>query len=262
MRLIVPAVLLSALCACTTLPLDQEGLRTLGDTEIVYSDMPANLSVYVNANLDKGVAAGVFLFVSMAGAGVLYGVDKHLEHRAESAMRDHDSVIDGLHFRETLLAHTRAAIQASPWAAHVSFHATDYLTEDVSNAEQELLQSGKDSVIFMWPGVYLDDSGRTLTVTMRVVIYLKVNDPEHHRTTAVLYRMHDFSYSYPLMLDTKPGSWEQQKQNAHELASMPVERAMQTWLDNSTAQVRTDFSDAQPKIEADLRGFLSSPPAA
>lgn len=71
MRLVVPAVLLTALYGCTALPVDQEDLRTLGDTEIVYSEMPANLSVYVNGNLDKGVATGVFLFVSMAGAGVL-----------------------------------------------------------------------------------------------------------------------------------------------------------------------------------------------
>lgn len=56
-------------------------------------------------------------------------------------------------------------------------------------------------------------------------------------------------------------SWDQQKQDAQTLASMPVEQAMQTWLAASAARVRADFSDAEPKIEADLRRFLSSPPA-
>lgn len=263
MRLIVPAALLAALCACTALPVDQEDLRTLGDTEIVYSDMPANLSVYVNGNLDKGVATGVFLFVSMAGSGLLYGVDKHLEHRAESAMQGHDSVTESLHFRETLLARAQAAVQASPWAARVPFHATDYLAEGVSNAEQELLQSGKDSVIFMWPGVYLDDSGQHLTVMMRIVMYLKTNDPEHHRITATVYRTHEFGYSYPLRMHIGPEtrSWDQQKQDAETLANMRVEQAMRRWLDDSAAQVRLDFEDARPKIEADLRRFLSAPPA-
>lgn len=107
-------------------------------------------------------------------------------------MQGHDSVIENLQFRETLLAYTRAAVQSSPWATRVPFHATDYLAEGVSNAEQELLESGKDSVIFMWPGVYLDDSGQHLTVMMRIVMYLKTNDPEHHRITATVHRIHEF----------------------------------------------------------------------
>lgn len=258
MRVIMMAGLLVFLCACASDPISRNELALMGDTSLVYVDMPANLSAYATNNVDKMVTAGLFLFVSMASAPGMYLLDKHLEHKAEATIQARDTVIKRLPFSTELQARSQAVIQDSPWASRLPFAFHDYMDEDPESALQELERTGKNSVIILWPGVFLEDSGQHLLVSMHIAIYVRGRQGDTGRPIAVKYKSRDFTYSYPIRMLSKPTSWAEQKQDAELLAGVSLEDSLHYWLGDDGALVREDFADALPKIVADMRNCFGA----
>ncbi|HVC38012.1 MAG TPA: hypothetical protein VNF46_06370, partial [Gammaproteobacteria bacterium] len=121
MRFILTVILAMLLCSCAVQPLDHQELGIMGSTQIVYVDMPSNLSAYVTDKADKVVASGLFLFVSMGGGVITYLIDKGVEHHAENKIESYSSIIESLPFRSDFRAQTRDVIRSSPWASQLPF---------------------------------------------------------------------------------------------------------------------------------------------
>lgn len=234
----------------------------MGSTQIIYVDMPSNLSAVVTDKADKVVASGLFLFVSMGGGAIVYLLDKHIEHHAENTISPYRSIIESLPFRSDFRATTRAAIRSSPWASKLSFSEVQYQDDDIENAEKALQIGHTNSVVFIWPGVFLSDSGKTLMITMHIAIYVAAHHPDSSRLTPVKYKEKNFNYSYSYVLDDKNKTWAQQKQDARMYAGLSLTEYVDYWMKDDAAQIRSDFNDALPKIETNLRRYLGAPAAS
>jgi len=261
-RFILTVILAMLLCSCAVQPLDHQELGIMGSTQIVYVDMPSNLSAVVTDKADKVVAGGLFMFVSMGGGAIVYLLDKHIEHNAEDQIATYSSIIESLPFRSDFRAQTRAVIRSSPWASQLPFSEVQYLDDDIENAEKALQTGHTNSVVFIWPGVFLSDSGKTLTVTMHTAIYIAAHDPDSGRLTLVKYKEKNFTYSYSYVLDDHNKTWDQQKQDARMLAGLSLSGYVDYWMKDDAAQVRSDFNDALPKIETNLRRYYGAPAAS
>lgn len=262
MRIILTAIFTILLCSCAIQPLGRRDLGIIGSTRIVYVDMPSNLAAEVTNNTDKAVAGGLFLFVSMGSGALVYLIDKGIEHHAENNITPYSSIIESLPFRDDFLTQTRDVIRSSPWASKVPFSEIQYLDDGIENAEKTLQTGHTNSVVFIWPGVFLSDNGKTLIVTMHTAIYVAAHDPDSGRVTAVKYKEKNFSYSYSYQLNDHEESWTQQKLDAKMIASLSLSGHVRYWMQDDAAQVRSDFNDALPKIESGLRQYLGATPVS
>jgi hypothetical protein len=261
-RFILTAIMAMLLCGCAVQPLDHQELGVMGSTRIVYVDMPSNLSAYVNNNGDKTVAGALFLFVSMGGGAIAYLIDKGIEHHAENTISPYSSIIESLPFRSDFLAQTRDVIRSSPWASRLPFSKVQYMDDDIENAEKALQTGHTNSVVFIWPGVFLSDNGKNLIVTMHTAIYVAAQASDSGRFTSVKYKEKNFNYSYSYVMNDNKESWAQQKQDAKMFAGLSLSGHVRYWMKDDAAQVRSDFNDALPKIEANLRRYYGAPAAS
>lgn len=228
----------------------------MGHSEIVYLQRPANLGISPSPTLFARYGVSCMLILSGFWGGflcssVLGGIDSSLQGDSadQRILAAHGEQLSSLGFNDQLYTMFISTVNSTSWLKDKEVDRVPWLDDEV----QYTATSKANSVIYLQPTLTISPDGTEFYVY--VVAGIQKFAPDHPRDVYD-FRRKEFAFTHELTF-VKPGmNWDQQKAAQRKLRNVDFNQALQAWLDNDGARLRTAFAQDLPQIDAGLKGLF------
>ncbi|MGE5625281.1 MAG: hypothetical protein ACM3ZT_07020 [Bacillota bacterium] len=227
-------------------------LNTLGDSGILYVDMPYDVTVSqrYRTTVTLGLLAG------LVGGTVGYFSDKQSNDTAQNEVDVRMAHYSQGIFRDNFFQVVQNLLQRSPQLSR--FVVTRIPYQEIPLKERAaLVEANKmDSIIFITPEVLLDKSGEKLTIYVDIEPEAHVYDEYMSQSVLKPFREKLFSYVYEVKLWGKNGVLLNDTDRYHVLAKLDFSGTLPYWFADDAKQLREDFADAMTHLQVDMGSYL------
>lgn len=247
------------LCACTSGPTARE-LREIGTPEVAFLQAGGDLTVFKVSSSESAadlaeciLLAGAVLCTAYETEAAWYGREGLVDDKNQLAK--YAGVIRTFGFNDRAYALFNSILGDTPWLADKEPQRVQW----PKDAAFYTKQSTPRTVLYIQPIFALTPDGQDFIVYVMAGIQKMAPGYPHDIYD---FRRQDFFYRHHLDL-AKPGmSWQQQKDLAHQVASMHPDQAIQAWFADDGAQMKADFAGDMQQLNQGLREFLGAQGAA
>lgn len=238
----------SLLTGCAS-NVDETELHAIGHPEIVYVRPTTNLM----ASSSDAVPSGAPNPTAGAVEGVMVGLlNAYANTREASSLNTHAGAIDGLKFNDQLYSEFSTVVAATPWLSGSAIKIIS--AADIQDEGDYTRKSTADSVVYLEPVFYMIIGNQIFMADVRVLIQKADRSSTNHTVHTIAKQ--EFLFRHKLSL-FKPGmSWAEQKDLAHEVASMNFDQALDAWFADNDALIDAAFSQDAPQVDQGLRVFF------
>lgn len=239
-----------SISACTSGPTARQ-LHEIGSPDVAFLQATDDLTVFnVSSSESAADVAGCLLFVGAALCAV-YGTEATWFERTgvedkEGQLTKYTGEIQTLGFNDKTYALFDSIVEDTAWLTDKKPHRVRWPRDAAFYTKQ----SAPTNVLYIQPVFALTPDGQDFIVYVTAGIQKMALNYPHG---VYDFRRQEFVYTHHLTL-AKPGmSWAQQKDLAHEVASMHPDQAIQAWFADDGALMKADFAEDMQQLDRGLR---------
>lgn len=248
-------VITLGLCSCASGPTAHE-LHEIGTPQVAFLQPAGDVVIF---NLPSSISPSDLFSCLM-----LVSLPLCADYQADAAWHDRQDMADEkgqltqyaediktLRFNDRAYALASSVISDIGWLPDKTLHRVPWPRD----ASFYTKQNFPSSVLYIQPLFALSKDGQDFYVYVIAGIQKTAPGYPHGIYN---FRRQDFAYTHHLTL-TKPGmSWQQQKDLAHQVASMHPDQAIQAWFTDDAALMKADFAEDMKQLDRGLREFFGA----